>query len=130
MTELEGRAIQASPRFVQFRCKVAPKQRVYELHDVPVHFLCPVGFQLRPRFIDERPGKIAVRLLGPAVETPPPVLAFVDLTLGNFSRGRNLEPVRLQLPKDFQLVQNTTPLLAFTLEELDRPTATTQKSSD
>ena len=62
------------------------------------------------------------------METPPPVLAFVDLTLGNFSRGRNLEPVRLQLPRDFQLVQNTAPLLAFTLEEPDRPTTTTLKA--
>jgi hypothetical protein len=126
VTELDGRPIQTSPRCVQFRCRVAPKQKLYELHDVPVHFLCPVGFALRPRFIDERPGKISVRLTGPAVDTPPPVLAFVDLTLGNFARGRNLEPVRLQLPRDFQLVQNTTPLVAFTLEEQDRPITTTQ----
>jgi hypothetical protein len=130
VTELEGRAIQTLPRYVQFRCKVAPKQKVYELRDVPVHFLCPVGFPFKPRFMDERPGKISVRLMGPAVEAPPPVLAFVDLTLGNFARGRNLEPVRLQLPKDFQLVQNTTPLLAFTLEEPDRAMATTQKRSE
>jgi len=129
VTELEGRPIQTSPRCVQFRCRVAPKQKLYELHDIPIHFLCPVAFPLRPRFIDERPGTVSLRLMGPSVESLPPVLAFVDLTLGNFSRGRNLEPVRLQLPKDFQLMQNTTPLIAFTLEEPDRPTAATHKTS-
>src|SRR5207248_2239471 len=36
VTELEGRPIQTNPRSVQFRCKVAPKQRLYELRDVPV----------------------------------------------------------------------------------------------
>jgi hypothetical protein len=123
VTELEGRPIQTSPRAVQLRCRVAPKQRVYELHDVPVHFLCPVNFPLRPRFTAERPGKISLRVIGPAVEGPPPVLAFVDLTSGNYARGRNLEPVRLQLPKDFQPVYNTPPLVAFTLEDPDPPTA-------
>jgi hypothetical protein len=120
VTELEGRPIQASPHNVQFRCKVAAKQKVYELHDVPVHFLCPAGFTLRPRFTDDRPGKVTLRLLGPAGEGPPPVLAFVDLSAGNCARGRNLEPVRLQLPKEFQLVQNTNPLVSFMLEEPDR----------
>ncbi len=122
-TELEGRSIQTSPRVVQVRCKVAPRQKVYELRDVPVHFLCPVGFPLRPRFTDDRPGKVSLRVMGPAAEGPPPVLAFVDLSTGNYARGRNLEPVRLQLPKDFQLVQNVTPLVAFTLDEPERPAA-------
>jgi hypothetical protein len=129
VAELEGRPIQTSPRSVQFRCKVAPKQRLYELKDISVHFLCPVGFPLRPRFLDDRPSKVTVRLVGPAGDTPPPVQAFVDLTVGNFARGRNLEPVRLQLPREFQLVENTMPLVAFTLEEPDRPMATTQKTT-
>ena len=47
----------------------------------------------------------------------------MDLTGGTFARGRNLEPLRLQLPKDFQLV-HTTPLISFLLEEPERPTAT------
>jgi hypothetical protein len=127
VTELDGRPVQVSPHSVQLRCKVAPRQKLYELHDVPVHFLCPIGFRLRPRFHDDRSSKIAVRVLGPAAEGIPPVLAFVDLTGGNFARGRNLEPVRLQLPKDFQLMHNASPLVAFTLEEPERPTATTQQ---
>src|SRR5205823_91027 len=130
VTELEGRPIQTSPRNVQFRCKVAPKQKLYELTDVPVHFLCPVGFGLRPRFVDDRPAKVSLQLLGPAGDEPPPVLAFVDLTLGNLGRGRNLEPVRVQLPRDFQLMQNSTPLIAFTLDEPDRAAATTQKATE
>jgi hypothetical protein len=129
VAELEGRAIQTSPRSVQLRCKVAPKQRIYEVRDVPVHFLSPVGFPFRARFLDDRPGKLSVRIVGPAVDTVPPVQAYVDLTTGNYSRGRNMEPVRLQLPRDFQLVENTTPLIAFTLEEHERPTATTQKNT-
>jgi hypothetical protein len=129
VTELEGRPIQTSPRNVQLRCRVAPKQRVYELREVPVHFLCPVGFPLRPRFLDEHPGRVSLRLIGPATETPPPVLAFVDLTAGNYARGRNLEPVRLQLPKDFQLVQNATLLVPFMLEEPDRPQGSIQQAS-
>jgi hypothetical protein len=119
VTELEGRAIQVSPHNVNLRCKVAPKQKLYELTDIPVHFLCPVNFPLTPRFLDDRPGKVSLRLMGPATDAMPPVLAFVDLTSGTYARGRNLEPVRLQLPKDFQLVQNTSPLVAFTLEEPD-----------
>jgi hypothetical protein len=117
VTELEGRAIQVNPHHVNLRCNVAPKQKLYVLHDVPVHFLCPIDFPWRPRFVDERTAKVTLRLMGPATEGTPPVLAFVDLTSGTCARGRNLEPVRLQLPKDFQVVQNASPLVAFTLEE-------------
>jgi hypothetical protein len=129
VTELEGRPIQTSPRSVQLRCKVAPKQKIHELRDVPVHFLCPVDFPWRPRFLDDRPGKVSLRLLGPATETPPPVLAFVDLTAGNYARGRNLEPVRLQLPKDFQLVQSSSLLVAFILEEPQRREGSIQQAA-
>ncbi len=87
VTELDGRPVQTSPRSVQLRCKVAPKQKLYQLHDIPVHFLCPAGFTLRPRFLDDRPGKVALQLMGPAADGPPPVVAFVDLTAGSFARG-------------------------------------------
>jgi hypothetical protein len=123
VTELEGRPIQTTPRSVQFRCKVAPKKKVYVLDDVPVHFLCPVGYPLRPRFVDERAGKLSLRVMGPPIEGLPPVLAFVNLSAGNCARGRNLEPVRLQLPRDFQLVESSSRLVAFTLEEPERTTA-------
>ncbi len=125
-TELDGRPVQVAPSQITFRCKVAPRKRVYELRDVPVHFLCPTRFPWRPRFNEERHGKIVLRLVGPAGEDPPPVLAYVDLTKGTFGRGRNLEPVRLQLPKDFQLADNNPLLVAFELEEMDRAAATTE----
>jgi hypothetical protein len=51
------------------------------------------------------------------------VIAFVDLTRGNLARGRNLEPLRLQLPKDFQLAQPAAPLVSFYLDDAERPMA-------
>ena len=126
VTEVEGRPVQASPNVVQFRARVEPRQKIYELTDVPVHFLSPAGFPWKARFLNEFGGKVSLRVLGPASEEAPPVTAYVDLSAGSYARGRNLEPLRVQLPKDFQLVQPATPLIAFYLEELvDRPTATT-----
>jgi hypothetical protein len=130
VTELDGRPVLTNPKVVAYRCKVSPKQKVYELSDVPVHFLTPVNFAYRPRFVPGRPSTVSVKVLGPASEIPPPVHAFVDLTSGNFARGRNLEPVRLQLPKDFQPVQTATPLVAFDLEEMERATATSQPTPE
>jgi hypothetical protein len=122
VNELEGRPVQADPGTVQFRCQVVPKHKIYELKEVPVNFLCPVNFPWQPRFAGDKQSKVALRLIGPASEETPNVLAFVDLTSGSYARGRNLEPLRLQLPKDFQLV-HTTPLINFFLEEPDRPAA-------
>src|SRR5262249_49752000 len=45
--ELEGRPIRATPSSVALRLTLQPRQRVYELIDVPVHFLCPANFPLR-----------------------------------------------------------------------------------
>jgi hypothetical protein len=128
VNEMDGRAIQTDPPLVQFRCQVTPKHKIYELKEVPVHFLCPVNFPWRAKFAGDKQSKVALRLIGPASEETPTVLAFVDLTTGTFARGRNLEPLRLQLPKDFQPVQ-TTPLIAFTLDELD-PTADSVRKKD
>jgi hypothetical protein len=121
VTELDGRPIQTNPATVQFRLKAAPKQKIHELANVPIHFLSPKNSPWRPRFATDKDGKVTLKLIGPATDQAPPVLAFVDLTSGNLARGRNLEPLRLQLPKDFQLVQPATPLVAFYLDEIDRP---------
>jgi hypothetical protein len=118
VSELEGRTIQTSPRVVNFHCKVQPRQKIYQLSDVPIHFLCPAQFPWKPRFANDKAGKVTLRVLGPASDEAPPVLAFVDLTVGQPFRGRNLEPLRLQLPKDFSLVQANPPVIAFELEEL------------
>ena len=80
LAELEGRGITASPRLISFRCKVQPRQRIYELADVPVTFMVSAEFPWRTRFLEPKDGKVRLRLLGPAGEVDPPVRAFVDLT--------------------------------------------------
>jgi hypothetical protein len=102
------------------RFTLRPRQKLYELTDVPVRFLCPANFALRPRFVAERAGKIAVRLRGPVTDAPPAVIAFVDLTTGKFEPGLYAdEPVRLQLPRDFQLTQEAPRSAAFELVPAD-----------
>jgi hypothetical protein len=116
ISELEGRPLQTTPKSVSFSFHVRPKQKVFELKDVPVYFLCPPDFSLRPRFAPDQSARVNVRIQGPAAEEPPPIRAFVDLTSGNFGKGRNLEPIRLQLPREFQPAQETLPLVGFILE--------------
>jgi hypothetical protein len=119
LNELEGRPLQVTPKSVSFSFHVKPKQKVFELKEVPVHFLCPPNFSMRPSFAPDQPSRVKVRIQGPAAEEPPPIRAFVDLTSGNFSKGRNLEPVRLQLPKEFQLAEEIPLLIGFVLEAND-----------
>jgi ribosomal protein L11 len=121
VTELDGRPIVANPGNVQVRFNAAPRLRVHELADIPIHFLCPKESPWRPRFGSEKDAKVTLKLIGPATEQTPPVSAFVDLTSGNLARGRNLSPLRLQLPKDFQLVEPATPLATFYLDEFEQP---------
>lgn len=121
VSEIDGRPVFTHPKQVNYRCKVQPKHRVYEVADIPVFFLTPPQFPYRPRFANDKAGKINVRLIGPVSDEKPPVLAFVELTGTNLARGRNLEPVRLQLPKDFTLLHNNTPVITFFLDEGDRP---------
>lgn len=113
--ELEGRRIRPVPGAVKVRLTVQPPQRVYELNEVPVQFLCPANFPLRPLFGDERAGKITLWLQGPAVDEPPAVLAFIDLSGRRWEAGFYEEPLRVQLPKDFQLAQPPPRSVAFRL---------------
>jgi hypothetical protein len=124
VTALEGRPIETNPATVQFRLRAVPKQKLYELVDVPIHFLFPKNSPWKAHFATEKDARVTLKLTGPVTEQTPPVLAFIDLTTGNLARGRNLEPLRLQLPKDFQLAQPTAPLVPFYLEEIDRPVST------
>jgi len=117
--DLEGRPIRANPCSVKVKVTLRPRQRVYELIDVPVQFLCPPNLPYRPRWDDERAGKVTVRLLGPAGEEQPTVVAFVDLTGRKFEPGLYAdEPLRLQLPKDFQLAQAPPRSATFRLAPL------------
>jgi hypothetical protein len=115
--EVDGRPIQCTPAAVTFRFRIHPRQRTYELTDVPVSFLCPPNFPWQPRFATPAAGKVNVRVVGPANDELPPVQAYVDLTQGTFEGGRNREPLRLQLPKDYQPAQDTPRLVTFELVE-------------
>jgi hypothetical protein len=113
--ELEGRRVWTTPETVAARITLLPQQRIYELTDVPIHFLCPSNFSLRPLFSDERAGKISLRVQGPAGEEAPVVTAYVDLSGRKWEAGLYEEPLKLQLPKDFQLLQNPPRPIAFQL---------------
>ena len=124
--ELEGRPVRVTPNRVTVR--VPPLNRkVYDLPDVPIHFLCPANFNLRPSFYDERMGRIHLRLQGPPQEEPPKVYVFIDLTRGRFISGLNHEPLQLQLPKDFQLTDGPLPVRGFNLAPADTPVGMEQR---
>jgi hypothetical protein len=104
--QMEGRPVRATPDTVSVRVTLRPRQKVYELRDVPVHFLCPANCPLRPQWENERAGRISLRLLGPTAEELPVVNVYIDLTSGKYEPALYAdEPLRLQLPKDFQLAQ-------------------------
>jgi hypothetical protein len=113
VTEIEGRAVRTTPGAVMVRW--APKPRVYDVK-VPIHFLCPPNFPLRPKLIGEgRDGEVTVRVQGPDGPEEPKVVAYIDLTHGNFLAGLNHESVKLQLPRHFQLAQEPPRPVAFEL---------------
>jgi hypothetical protein len=112
--DVDGRPVRVTPPQVLVRVP-GQARKVYELADVPVQFMCPASFPLKPKFIDERAGKVSLRLTGPAQDEPPRVFAFIDLSKGKFTSGLNHEPLQLQLPKDFQLAQDPPRVVAFEL---------------
>jgi hypothetical protein len=114
--EIDGRAIQCSPATVAFRCRIHPRQRTYELTDVPISFLCPPGFPWKPTFTTPAAGKATIRVVGPAADDNPQVQAYIDLTQGTFEAGRNREPLKLYLPKDYVPVNDGPRLVSFILE--------------
>jgi hypothetical protein len=116
--ELESRPIQAMPARVTVRLPGQPR-KVYVLADLPIRFLCPADFPMRPRFADERSARVTLRVQGPAQEDPPRVYVYVDLTQGRFVAGANHEPVQVQLPRDFQLAQDPPRVAAFELVPLE-----------
>lgn len=112
--EIDGIAVSAEPESVVVR--IDPQApRLYPLADLPIHFLCPPNFPLRPRFLDDRAGKLQLRVQGPDLPEPPRVHAFVDLTGGKFLPGPGVEPVQIQLPRDFTLAQDPPGKVSFEL---------------
>ena len=61
---LEGRPIRCTPAVIGVRLTLRPRQKIYELADVQVQFLCPANFALRPYFGDERAARIKLRVRG------------------------------------------------------------------
>ena len=119
--DVEGCTICCEPAFVRVRTSTQ-QYRTYTLSDVPVHFLCPDSYPLRPRFRDDRAGRISVQVTGPAQDEPPHVHAFVDLTRLPARPSLYDEDVQLQLPKDFQAVDGPTPRrVGFELAPADAP---------
>jgi hypothetical protein len=112
--ELENRPVRVIPNRVTVRVPTQLR-KTYELADVPVRFLCPEDFALRPHFLGDRAGRLSLRVQGPLQEEPPAVCAFVDLTRGRFLPGRYHEPVQIQLPREFQLAQDPPRGVAFEL---------------
>jgi hypothetical protein len=119
ISELEKRNIQTTPCAVSVRVTLTPRRRTIDL-ELPVQFLTPTNFPWRPTFQgDGRDGKIIVKVEGPASEESPSVTAFIDLTGRKFEQGLHHEPVRVQCPKEFQVVQPPTRLLPFRLDPPD-----------
>src|SRR5205085_1042765 len=117
--ELDGRPVRTRPEAVLARVTLRPRQKVYELTDVPVQFLCPANFALRPQFTDERAAKISLKVQGPASEEPPAVVAYIDLTARKLEPGLYAdETLRFQLPKDFQLAQKPPRSASFRLVDV------------
>jgi hypothetical protein len=125
VTAIEGRSIRTVPGTVTAHITFQPQQKVYELTEVPVQFLCPANFSLRPLFVDERAGKITLRIQGPPGEEAPAVHAFIDLSSRKWEPGLNEEPLKLHLPKGFQLAQSPPRPVAFQLVPMEAPTRAT-----
>jgi hypothetical protein len=106
--ELEGRPISPVPDSVKVRLTYRPLEKLYDLTGVPIQFLCPGDFDLQPRFLGREGGTINLHLRGPAGERPKGVVAYLDLTARKLDPGLYAnEPLRLQLPKDFHLAQES-----------------------
>ena len=117
VAKLAGRIVQTNPKHVSFTCLVQPKQKIYELTDVPVLFLCPPDFPWRPSFGTE-PDRVTLRILGPPGEDMPAVQVFLDLSKGNWVKGRHDNGrIQVQLPRDFQLEPKSKQTMAFYLDD-------------
>jgi hypothetical protein len=113
--KIEGRRVWTTPSMVTARLTVQPQRKLYHLDDVPVQFLCPPNFELRPLFGGERAGKITLRLRGPATDDVPVVTAYVDLSERRWSPGLYEERVKLHLPSGYQLIGEPPGPVSFEL---------------
>jgi len=118
--EMGGRPIRTTPGEVSLRYTLRPQQRVHELQEVPVSFLCPANFPYRPQFTSDREGRVTLRVQGPAGGDRPAVIAYIDLTARKFGPGLHAEePIQVQLPPGYKLAQETPRLPSFKLLAID-----------
>jgi hypothetical protein len=114
--ELGGRPVRTSPPLVTVHFTLRPTQQVYELKNVPVHFLCPPNLPWRPELVDGPTATVTLQVLGPVADGTPAVTAYVDLTTRKLAPGLYTdESLRLQLPTDYQLAQAAPRAPAFRL---------------
>lgn len=119
VSELEGRPVKATPSSVSVSFKAHPRKKTYTLRDIPVRFLCPPNFAWTPRFVDSSMRTVTVQVLGPTTEEPPTALAYIDLTGVDLRTGRNVQPVRISLAGEYQLVGDQPPPFIFYLDPVD-----------
>jgi hypothetical protein len=121
-TEIDGHTIRCTPPIVTVRMTVRPRQKLYELTAVPVRFLCPAKFELRPEFLEKHGGKVPLKIWGPAADGTPTVTVYVDLTGRKWEAGVYPgEPIRLQLPSEYQLAESSPRAPAFRLIPAGEP---------
>jgi hypothetical protein len=115
--ELEGQSIRVTPEAVMLQVLRQPRRKTQTV-EVAVQFLCPPDFRLRPHF-EGGVGNLTLNLEGPVTEQPPVVTAYVDLTHGKWEPGLHQEPLRVQLPRECELIPSTPPSISFRLDPPD-----------
>lgn len=118
--EIDGRPVRVTPAEVVPRITIQPQQQTFE-PEVPIRFLCPDNFPMRPQFLGgERTGKIKIRISGNTLEDPASTIAYIDLTRKKFEPGlQQNEPLQLQLPKGFHLAQDQPRPVPFKLVPIE-----------
>ncbi len=104
--ELDGFPIKCDPPKVTVKAPAQTHEKRV-LRNVPIHFLCPPGFTLRPEFFSDRDSRASLTVMGPKIGDDPKVFAFIDLTHGHFESGSNHEQLQIQFPnRDFCLADD------------------------
>lgn len=126
VSELERQPVQTVPVGVTIRMTLRPPRRLYDVQ-VPVNFLLPANLNVRPQWMrpEGQAGRITLKVTGPPVAELPTITAYVDLTRPAFQSERDIsqvfysdEPIKIQLPPDFQLAQDPPPSGPFLLVPL------------
>ncbi|HVS34301.1 MAG TPA: hypothetical protein VMS17_01900 [Gemmataceae bacterium] len=117
--ELDGFPIRVDPPKVIVKAP-AVGHETRTLRNVPIHFLCPPDFGLRPEFFSDRDSRVTLTVTGPKQADDPKVFAFIDLTHGHYESGSNHEPLQVQFQqREFELVDPQPRIVTFHLTPAD-----------